>query len=447
MRSGIRFRITAIAMTVVTVVLLLAAVALLVSQRQILTHNIDEILATNSRNIEHAHTTGDLDNPIVHQGDEDAIAQVVDNDGQVLASTSNFATQPALTAPEPNETTYRTLRLPIDESKYRLMSRSVDGVVIHTAAPIDDVEEGVAALRTGLLIAIPAIAVIMGLLIWWLVGRTLRPVEEIRTQVAAISGTQLDRRVPEPTTNDEIARLARTMNAMLDRVEDASQRQRRFVADASHELRSPLARMQTELEVDLAHPQTADLVATHRSALEEVSAMHRLVEDLLHLARSDNHTRQLNHQLVDIDDLVLAAARQSRASNAVQIDTTGVTAAQVFGDRDELARAIRNVCDNAARHANSRITLTSRQQHGVAQVTVTDDGPGIPEHERWRVFERFARVDEARQTTSGGTGLGLAITLDIIQRHGGTITIEEPEGGGARFVLSLPTAGHHRTTT
>jgi signal transduction histidine kinase len=447
MCSGIRFRITAIAMTVVTVVLLLAAVALLVSQRRILTQNLDEILATNSHNIEQAHTMGDLDNPIVHQGDEDAIAQLVDSDGQVLASTSNFVAQPALTTPGPNETAYRTLRLPIDESNYRLMSRSVGGVVIHTATPIDDVEESVAALRTGLFIAIPVIAVIMGLLIWRLVGRTLQPVEAIRTQVAAISGTQLDRRVTEPPTNDEIARLARTMNAMLDRVEDASQRERRFGADASHELRSPLTRMQTELEVDLTHPETADLVATHRSVLEEVSAMHRLVEDLLHFARSDNHTSQLNHQPVDIDDLVLAAARQLRASTPVQIDTAGVSAAQVFGDRDELARAIRNLCDNAARHANSRITLTSREQHGLAQLTVTDDGPGIPEHERSRVFERFARVDEARQATSGGTGLGLAITLDIIQRHGGTVTIEEPDDGGARFVVSLPTAGHHPTTT
>ena len=313
MRSGIRVRITATAMTVVTVVLVLTGVALLGSQRRILTNNLDEILLTNSRTIERAYASGELADPIVGQGDEDAIAQVVDRDGQVLASTSNMATQAALDAPQAGTTTYRTLRLPIDESDYRLLSRTVDGVVIHTGTPIDDVEESVAALRTGLVIAIPAVAVVLGLLVWWLVGRTLRPVETIRAQVAGISGANLEQRVPVPATNDEISRLARTMNEMLDRVEDASDREQRFVGDASHELRSPLTRMRTELEVDLAHPETADLVATHHSVLEEVAALQRLVEDLLELARSDSHSTTLTNEPVDLDDLVLAEAQRLRA--------------------------------------------------------------------------------------------------------------------------------------
>jgi signal transduction histidine kinase len=148
----------------------------------------------------------------------------------------------------------------------------------------------------------------------------------------------------------------------------------------------------------------------------------------------------LNRQLVDIDDLVLGEARRLRADTSLQIDASRVSAAQVIGDPDQLARAIHNVCDNAARHAATRITLTTREDDEHALLTVTDDGTGIPEHERSRVFERFTRLDEARQTTTGGTGLGLAITLDIIRRHGGTITIQEPEGGGARFLISLPTS-------
>ena len=437
MRGGIRVRITAIAMTVVTLVLVLAAVALLGSQRRLLTDNLDEILTTHNHTIERAYTAGDLSDPIVQQGDEDAIAQVVD-DGHVLASTTNFTTEPTLPAPGPNETTYRNIRLPIDESEYRLLSRSTGDVVIHTGTPIDDVDESVAALRTGLLIAIPVIAVIIGALIWWLVGRTLRPVEAIRSRVADISGDNLDRRVPEPATDDEIARLARTMNAMLDRVENASARERRFVADASHELRSPLTRMRSELEVDLAHPDASDLVATHHSVLFEVTALERLVEDLLHLARSDNHTSELKREPVDVDDLVLGEARRLRVDTSLLIDTSAVSAAQVVGDPDQLSRAIRNLCDNAASHATTLITLTTREVHGRAELRVNDDGPGIPEHERSRVFERFARIDEARHTASGGTGLGLAITLDIIEGHGGTITIQEAEGGGASFVVSLP---------
>lgn len=427
-------------MTVVTLVLVLAGVALLGSQRRILTDNLDEILSTHSYNIERTYAAGDLSDPIVDQGDEDAIAQVVAAEGHVLASTSNFTTEPALSPPGPDDTSYRTLHLPIDESNYRLLSRSVGDVVIHTGTPIDDVDESVAALTAGLLIAIPAVAVIIGALIWWLVGRTLRPVEAIRSRVAAITGANLDQRVPEPATNDEIARLARTMNAMLDRIEDSSERERRFVADASHELRSPLTRMRTELEVDVAHPATADLVTTHHSVLGEVEALQRLVEDLLHLARSDNHTSRLKRQLVDIDDLVLGEARRLRADTSLQIDTSHISAAQVIGDPDQLARAIHNVCDNAARHATTRITLTTREDHEHALLTVTDDGTGIPESDRSRVFERFTRLDEARQTTAGGTGLGLAITLDIVQRHGGTITIQEAEGGGASFVISLPTS-------
>jgi signal transduction histidine kinase len=441
-RGGIRLRITCVAMVVVTLVLVIAGIALLASQRRILTNNIDEILVTNNHRIERAYEAGDLGNAIDQQGDEDAIAQVVDDHGRVLASTSNFATQSALAGPGAHAMTVRTTSLSIDESRYRLVSRSVDGITIHTGTPIDDVDESVAALRTGLLATIPAIALIMGALIWWLVGRTLRPVEAIRTQVGAITASSLDRRVPQPTTNDEIARLARTMNEMLDRVENATERQQQFVADASHELRSPLTRMRTELEVDLVHPETADFVATHRSVLEEVGFLHRLVEDLLHLARSDSDTNQLKSELVDLDDLVLAEAHRLRTLTGAHIDTSHVSAAQVMGDRDQLQRAIRNLCDNAARHCIRRIELTTLEHAGRAQLSVADDGAGIPENERSRVFERFARIDESRQTTTGGTGLGLAIALDIVRRHSGTITVEEANEGGARFVVSMPTLFH-----
>ena len=321
------------------------------------------------------------------------------------------------------------------------MSRSVGDIVIHTGTPIDDVEESVRALRTGLLIAIPAVALLLGALIWWLVGRTLRPVETIRAEVADITGANLNRRVPEPAKNDEIARLARTMNAMLDRVEDASDRQHRFVADASHELRSPLTRIRTELEVDLDHPETADHVATHRSVLEEVGNLQRLVDDLLHLARADGGARAASAQRyrpVDLDDLVLTEAQRLRDNGRVRIDTSQVSAAQVLGEAEQLARAIHNLSDNALRHAATTVAFATHEDNGVARLSVTDDGPGIPEPERSRVFERFARLDESRRAASGGTGLGLAIALDIVQRHGGTITIETPGAGGTTCVVSLP---------
>jgi signal transduction histidine kinase len=438
MRGGIRVRITGIAMSLVVVVLVATGVALMASQRRILTDNLDDVLRTQSRIIEQAYTAGQLNSAIAIQGDEDAIAQVVGSDGHVLAGTKNFAGQPALGIPGPSGTTFRTISLPIGKTKFRLMSRSVNDVVIHTGTPIDDVDESVAALRTGLLAAIPAVALLIGVCVWWLVGRTLRPVELIRSQVAGINDVRVNQRVSEPETNDEIARLARTMNAMLDRVEGASRREQRFVADASHELRIPLTRIRSELEVDLAHPGTADPLATHRSVLEEVDALQRLVEDLLHLARSDNHTNPLERSPVDIDDLALAEAERLRSDANVVVDTSHVSAAQAIGDRDQLARAVRNLCDNAARHARNLITLTTGEHDGMVEFSVSDDGRGIPEHERSRVFERFARLDQARENGSGGTGLGLAITRDIVERHGGSIAVEEADGGGARFVVSLP---------
>ena len=443
MRGGIRLRITALAMAVVAVVLIITSVALLASQRRILTNNLDEVLRNNSLTIERDYTTGQLASVVGGQGDEDAVVQVVDADGRILASTANFGSEPALPSPAVGRSMVRTVHLPTDESRYRLLSRSVEGVVIHTATPIDDVEESVSALRRGLLVTTPAVAIVIGLLVWWLVGRTLRPVELIRAQVAEISGANLDRRVSEPATGDEIARLANTMNAMLARLEAASARERRLVADASHELRSPLARMRTELEVDLSHPQAADLTATHRSVLEEVDNLTRLVNDLLHLARSDASESdaladRMEHVPIAIDELVLAEAELMRAGTDASIETSCESGAVVRGDPRQIARAVRNVCDNAARHASSRIDLSTRYDGGVVEVAVTDDGPGIPMSERRRVFERFARLDDSRQSASGGAGLGLAIARDIVRRHGGTIGIEGPEGAGSTFVISLP---------
>jgi signal transduction histidine kinase len=278
--------------------------------------------------------------------------------------------------------------------------------------------------------------------VWWLVGRTLRPVEAIRREVAGIGagGAGLDRRVPVPAGDDEVSRLARTMNGMLDRIEDAARRQQRFVADASHELRSPLARVRAEVEVDLAHPGGADPDATAASVLAEVVAMQHLVDDLLALARADAGVDAGERGPVDLDDLVDRQARRLRAAGRVAVDSRGVSAAQVVGDRDQLARAIGNVVDNAARHARTTVTLAVREDGGTAVVSVADDGPGIPPERRDDVFERFHRLDGARTAPAGGAGLGLAIAREIVVAHGGTIVVDPAHGPGARLVITLPLA-------
>ena len=269
--------------------------------------------------------------------------------------------------------------------------------MIHIAGTLDDIAESTRVLAASLLVIAPAVAALLAVLVWWLVGRTLRPVEAIRAEVAAIGGADLERRVTVPPGDDEISGLARTMNGMLERVSTTVDRQRRFVADASHELRSPLTRIRSELEVDLAHPEVADPVATHRSVLEETVGLQRLVDDLLLLARSDaNVPAPTVDEPVDLDDIVVRVARRAREEAPVAVVVSEVRALRTHGDVRQLTRAVANLTDNAVRHATSMVTLTLAREGDVAVLAVADDGPGIPADQRDRVFERFARLDEAR---------------------------------------------------
>ena len=432
---GIRLRITAFATLTVVVVLLCTGLVLVLVQERVMTDNIDEALQTQSENIEQRLIAGTLPLVIEQQGSSDSIAQVVFANTTVLFSTSNMVGQRPLEGIDGGrDVQHRTSVIPIDESRYRLLSRQVGDVVIHTGTPIDDVEEAADALRVGLAYAIPAVTFLLGLLIWVLVGRTLRPVETIRAQVAEISGSNLERHVPVPPTGDEIARLATTMNEMLARVQSSVERQQRFVADASHELRSPLTRVRTELEVDLDHPSTADATATHRSVLEEVGHLQQLIDDLLHLARADVASGAYD-EVVELPPLIQHEVARVPPS-AVRIGVSlGETA--VRGDSTQLARLVRNLLDNAVRHARAAVAIACVLMGDVVRLTIDDDGPGIPLDERTRVFERFARLDPARTSGTGGTGLGLAIAYDIVERHGGTIGIESSPLGGARLVVHL----------
>lgn len=440
----VRFRVTFLATVAVLLVLIGLGAGIVVAQERLLKEHLDESIEQGATSIEAAILARQIPTVLGGFGDDDAFAQVVDGQGVVIAATPNVTGQERLLEARATggRGALRTVHgLPIDGSAFRVISRPVDGPtgpwVIYVGASLDDVRESTEVLVTSLTVAIPAVVLLLAGLLWLLVGRTLSPVEAIRAQVAAISGSDLDRRVPVPDSDDEVARLAQTMNAMLDRVEAAAMRQRQFVADASHELRSPLTRIRSELEVDLAHPDGADPDATHRSVLEEAAGLQRLVEDLLHLARSDAGATVLRAEPVDLDDIVLREARALRAEGRVTVDVAGVSAAQVVGDAVQLARAVGNLASNAARHAAGRVTFTVAGHRGVAEVTVADDGPGIPPDQQDRVFERFTRLDEAREG-AGGTGLGLAIARDVIVRHGGTLRLDGEHRPGARFVIALP---------
>ncbi len=264
--------------------------------------------------------------------------------------------------------------------------------------------------------------------------------EAIRLQAESITGKTMDRRVPEPATDDEVGRLARTMNAMLARLETSAQKQRQFVSDASHELRSPLASIRTNLEVALHNPDRADWPEVAQRALAEDVRMEDTVSELLDLARLDEAEGPAPIDTlpeVDLDELVLDDTVQQRR---VPVDTGRVSAGRVHGRRDQLQRVVRNLLDNAARHASSTVAVGLVTDDDVVELTVDDDGPGIRPEERELVFERFTRLDDGRARDAGGLGLGLSMVKAITEHHGGTVVIEDAPIGGARLRVRLPAA-------
>ena len=445
----VRSQVTWTATGLVALVLVLSAFGLVAAQQRVLTHGIDEALIQRADNIQRDIVQGTFGSRLPNEGrdPEDSFLQLLDADGSVVATTENAAGLPAAARPlrRGGEVVATVQDVPLSNGKFRVLARSLAGttsgpVTLLVAKNLDDVDESVAILKRSLAVAIPVVTGVLALLVWWLTGRVLRPVESIRREVASIEGHELHRRVPAPGSEDEIARLASTMNEMLDRVQLATDRQRRFVADASHELRGPLTRLRSSLEVTIAHPDGVDAVTLSRELLGDTVELQKLVDDLLFLARSESGSLEVPHQPVDLDDLVLEEARRLRERGTVRVDVSAVSAARTWGSADQLTRAVRNLSSNAERHAEQRVTFELREIDGRSELVVADDGPGIAPEHRELVFTRFARLDEARSRDAGGSGLGLAIVQDIVTRHDGWVGVVEHAGPGARFVVDLPRA-------
>ncbi|MGW0708844.1 ATP-binding protein [Streptomyces sp. NPDC002643] len=304
-------------------------------------------------------------------------------------------------------------------------------LTVYAGAPLSVEEDAVDTALTTMLIGLPLLLLTVGGVTYTVTRRALRPVEGIRAEMAAITASEdLSRRVPEPDTHDEIARLARTTNETLAALETSVERQRAFVADASHELRSPIASLRTQLEVAAAHPELLDL----DGAVEDTVRLQSLAADLLLLARLDAGERPAPNAHFDLAKVV----RQETADRpGVTVEATA-DSLEVNGSKAQLTRVLTNLLDNAQRHARSRVTVTLRTQPPWIVLSVADDGSGVPDPDRTRIFERFVRLDESRARDEGGAGLGLAIARDIAVRHGGTLTVTDSPEGGALFELRLP---------
>ncbi|MGI5378280.1 sensor histidine kinase [Streptomyces sp. CA-251387] len=320
-----------------------------------------------------------------------------------------------------------------DEYRFAKVHVEVDGrgtLTVYAGAPLSAEQSAVKTALTVLLIGFPLLLGVVAGVTWLVTRRALRPVEGIRGEMAAITASEdLARRVPVPDTHDEVARLALTTNETLAALQTSVERQRRFVADASHELRSPIASLRTQLEVGAAHPELLDL----DGAVEDTVRLQDLAADLLLLARLDAGERPGDARF----DLGALAREQADGRANVTVEAQAVA---VAGARGQVGRVLTNLLDNAQRHARSAVTVTVRKDGAWAVAAVADDGDGVAEADRERIFERFVRLDEARSRDDGGAGLGLAIARDVAVRHGGTLTVGRAPAGGALFELRLPQA-------
>jgi signal transduction histidine kinase len=282
-----------------------------------------------------------------------------------------------------------------------------------------DFDHSVDVLTASLLISFPLLLLMIGGLIWIGIGLTLAPVESIRRRVDTIAATDLSQRVPTTSGNDEIARMARTVNAMLERLEASSKFEQEFVSNASHELRSPLTTLLATTERAAKDPH-ADWNQVGEVVMREGRRLEALIDDLAWLARHDEHRAEHHSADVDLDDVLFDEGRRVRLLTELRVDTTRVQPTRVSADPAMMKRMIRNVVDNAMRYAMEELRFAARYDGDDAVVTVSDDGEGIDVAQSQRYFERFNRSDPARARQSGGTGLGLAIVTEIVQRHGGS---------------------------
>lgn len=451
--STVRARTVLGASLALGIALLLSASTAGALLRRSLIRNLDSVAEVRAADLAALAAAGRL--PDGFSSDDGEIVQVVSADGRVLAASLRGADGRPMSSllPPPGQFKAATVaRLGGGigtEDEYRLLALRAGGAgdapVVYVATGLDEVEHNVAVLSRLMFFGLPALLLLVALSAWLAVGRALRPVEAIRAELADISARDLDRRVPQSGAGDEVDRLARTMNAMLDRLEASAERQRRFVADSSEELVAPLATTRAELEAGLASAAAGPeggWPAAGAALLRQHRGMERLVRDLLYLARADAGAPRAPLAPVDLDDVVLSEVARLRGTGPVRFETGAVSAAPVVGRPEDLRRAVRNLLEYAERHARStvRVGLWTGDD-GHTTLVVEDDGSEQLPAETDLVFEPFTRLPEPEPPPSAaretGSGLALAVVRDIAVAHGGRVALEAA-GPGSRFILELP---------
>lgn len=441
--SSVRARITFLATVVVAALLVGASLGLLAVLDHELTQQSDAVLRARALELADLAVAGDLGRAPPTIGDE-GLVQVVDDRGAVLAASTNITGAAPIAAPAQRAADLRVvvaLDAPDDGEieHYRVWSvaRALpSGVVtVFVGTSLESVDEATRTLRRLLTLGVPLLLLVLAGGTWRVVGRALGRVELVRREVDEIGDDDLTRRL-QAGPPDEVGRLVTTLNAMLSRVEEGQRSQRDFVADASHELQSPVTALRTQLEVAQAHPEGVDWPALVDDLVEDTDGLQALLQDLLLLARSGAGERLQTP--LDLVDLVSGEVSR-QTPGPVSLTVRGDAPVPVLGDEAQLARVIRNLVDNAVRHARAAVVVSTGQNEATGWVRVADDGGGVPAEDRDRIFDRFYRVEHARSRAQRGTGLGLAIARSVARSHGGDVVVVPGDGyAGAVFELRVP---------
>lgn len=448
---SVRARTTLLATGLVTLALAVAAIAMLLSVKYLLSQDVDTATATRATQVATAlenTPAGELDRALLLSSPEVGVVQVIDADGRIVVTNEARYSTP-LTSPLPpgRSSVIDGAHADAGDDEYRVTAMGVrtpeGALTVAAGAAEGPLNRLIAIVAIASCILFPLIVIGMAILTYQLTGRALGPVRNIRAEVDEISGGDLSRRVLVPDSADEIAELAITMNRMLERLETARQRQLQFVNDASHELNSPLTTLVGLL--DLAHTTQTPIDAQTAGTvmLPDALRLQKMVADMLLLARTDDGGLPLTRTEVDLDDIVAAEASRLRALTDLRI-TARIEPARVDADHDKIVRALRNLADNAVRHARDTVSLTMSVDPGSVTVLVGDDGEGIDDSDKDHVFDRFVRLDDARSRSAGGSGLGLAIVAEIVLAHTGTVLITDGDDGGAVVGFTLPLAAQTR---
>ncbi len=449
--AGVRARTAILAALVVTVALIAGAIALVAITRSSLTDSARDRAVAKAEAVAELARAGAVEAELPGTGD--VLAQLIDDSGAVIAATRNIDFGGPLSGEPARGGLVVETVAEIEQGESELVLDGFDGPFVVAVIPtqldgspaqavavasLAAVDRTTSTLVPLLVVGVPLLAGLVALTSWHLVGRSFRPIESMRAEAESISLSDLDRRIPAPASQDEIRRLADTLNRMLARLEHAVAQQRRFVADASHELKSPVAALVTMAEVAAANPDSVPVRALARDLGVEAGRLALLVDDLLTLAGYDEGRVELRRE--DTDLAAIVAEEAAAAGDGLDVDTAGVRPLRASVDRRRMGQAVRNLVDNAKRHARSRVWVLTEGDRGRAIITVADDGPGVPPEDRERVFERFERLDEGRSRDEGGTGLGLAVVRAIAEAHHGSVSIvEDDRFPGAVFRLWIPT--------